>query len=55
MSALPASMHPTMCILGSQKRALDFLELELLMVVNHLIGARNLTRVLCKISECYNH
>ena len=38
--------------LGSQKRVLDPLELELDMFASHHMGDRNQTWVLCKSSEC---
>lgn len=43
----------TMCsALGSQKRALEFLELEIQIVVKCFVGARNWTLVLWKNSKC---
>jgi len=38
---------------GRQKRSLDFLELELGMVLNYTVDVENQTRVLCKSYKCF--
>lgn len=57
MYILFSCLHECMCTtcmpdaLGDQKRVLDPMELELLMVVNHPVGAENRTQVLFKSNK----
>lgn len=48
-------MHVCACVpdaCGGQKKAWDPLELELQMVVRHLVGARTQTQGLCRSDKC---
>lgn len=54
-ACIHVSISHVSSVCGGQNWVLDPLELELQMVLNHHVGARNQTQVFCKSSSARNH